>query len=439
MTLAACALYACGQLPHDTHAIDITLLTVDHGLFDHSSTYATQISSFWEGHGIKCVALRADPEMIKAGFGTEDGARRARYFELKTAANEHKLDLILLGHHAQDQAETMLMRLQSSAGVGGMRGIPPRREFFARPWLDVHPQLIKNAHQVMQLPVFFDPTNKDLRYVRNALRHRVHPMMCEVFDSNWVTRAARAARHLREDEIALRSLIVQLLDGHVHLDLNQGRIQLEWTEGLTLTREVISAALRHFYYLALTHLTPTQTDRRRIREQIPLLDEIWRGHTNQQRSLPLGLVAWGSRGSLEIGAPALYSDLPGQVELVLNTPAQEVVVVWGTWQLTLTPSTSATAQGAYLGSAKMPFSLRLPPRGARYQPHKSPGSKRVKRLWSDRKVSRLERERLPVLIDADEQVLWAPYCLPAGWLYDKTQTLSNFNDPTWHLTWTSVE
>ena len=435
MTLAACTVHVCERLSREDREINVSIFTVDHGLFESSSIHADQLSTFWKNHGIQCRILKADPDMIRAGSGTEDGARRARYLELNTSAIHHEIDLMLLGHHAQDQAETMLMRLQSSAGVGGMRGIPPRRDIFARPWLEVHPRLIKSAHQLLDLPLFLDPTNEDLRFIRNAIRHRIHPLMCEIFDPDWVTRAARTARHLREDERALSSLITRLLDGYIHLDLTQGRIKLEWNEGLTLTREVSVAALRHFYHLALTYLTPPQSDRRRIREQVPLLDEVWRGDHNQQRSLPLGLVVWGSRGRLEIVAPLLCPDIPEEILFTLNSSAQKISVTWGAWQLTLTPSHSPSSQGAYLGQARMPFRLCLPPRGARYQPYKSPGSKRIKRLWSDRKIARSERDRLPILIDGDQHILWAPYCRPAAWLYEKPHPHSDSNTTTWFLTW----
>ena len=259
--------------------------------------------------------------------------------------------------------------------------------------------------------------------------------MNDVFGAEWVTRAARTAQHLRDDERALTSLITQLLEDHLHVDHTENRVRLEWAQGLNQTPEIISAALRHVYQVALRHCTSPQANRRRVREHIGLLEEVWRGAHNQQRSLPLGLIAWGSCGQLEIFSSISSFEDPQEISLSLRRPFQKISLEWGAWEVTLTPDLTMTSEGAYLSRAQMPLKLRLPPKGARYHPYKAPGSKRVKRLWSDRKVPLSERRYLPVLIDDSGQILWAPYCRPATWLYQQDQARSDLQAIPWCLTW----
>ena len=167
-----------------------------------------------------------------------------------------------------------------------------------------------------------------------------------------------------------------------------------------------------------------------------LLEEVWRGAHNQQRSLPLNLIAWGSRGYLEIFSSTSHLKEDQETSLILTLSLQQMSLQWGAWELTLIPDLTLSSEGAYLGRAQMPLRLSLPPKGARYHPYKAPGSKRVKRLWGDRKIPLSERRNLPVLIDHSDQIVWAPYCRPATWLYQKSHAHSDVHEVPWRVTWT---
>ena len=78
---------------------------------------------------------------------------------------------------------------------------------------------------------------------------------------------------------------------------------------------------------------------------------------------------------------------------------------------------------------RLALQLRLPLPGERFQPNAAPGSKRVTRLWSDRKVPIFERNRLPVLDNGKGKILWAPYCRP------HRDLIAQSNTQAWLLTW----
>ncbi len=164
---------------------EIMIFTVDHGIHEKSSQYASAIEAYWHTLDIKTIILKADPKMIAQGLGIEDGARRARYALLSKEAQVQGCHWVLLAHHAQDQAETILMRLNQSAGLAGLKGIPSKREIFLRPFLQINPIEIDDFINAYDIPYWEDPTNSDLHYQRNHVSFEVNHALEKVFHQGW--------------------------------------------------------------------------------------------------------------------------------------------------------------------------------------------------------------------------------------------------------------
>jgi hypothetical protein len=105
---------------------------------------------------------------------SEADARHARYLFLENAAPSDAL--ILTAHHADDQAETVLFRLARGTGLHGLRGIAPRRGRIVRPSSRSARDLEAYA-ATRRLSFRTDPTNLELRYARNRIRHHVLPAL----------------------------------------------------------------------------------------------------------------------------------------------------------------------------------------------------------------------------------------------------------------------
>ena len=133
-------LYRQGRLPCLPQ-----LLHVDHGLQAHSRHWAKHVADWAQAQQIPCHILRA-----QVTGHDEQAARQARYNAMRAHINQD--DVLLLGHHADDQAETVLMRLIQGAGVNGLSGMQPwrvqtqhgRRHALWRPWLTVRRATISN-------------------------------------------------------------------------------------------------------------------------------------------------------------------------------------------------------------------------------------------------------------------------------------------------------
>jgi len=109
--------------------------------------------------------------------GREDAARAARYQAFRRYLGDQ--DLLLMAHHADDQAETVLFRLIRGTGVAGLAGIPAGRPLgrgaLYRPWLGVSRERLNQVARAAGLTWIEDPSNASLKFDRNYLRHAVLP------------------------------------------------------------------------------------------------------------------------------------------------------------------------------------------------------------------------------------------------------------------------
>lgn len=116
----------------------------------------------------------------KSGRNVEETARDLRYSFLRSLKSEKGYDLIATGHHLSDLVETVLLWLIRGAGFEGLLGFEPKEGDVVRPLYRVTRQEIENYAKAYKLQWIEDPTNRDLRFYRNRLRHEVIPILREL-------------------------------------------------------------------------------------------------------------------------------------------------------------------------------------------------------------------------------------------------------------------
>lgn len=109
------------------------------------------------------------------GKGVEETARAMRYGFLTQAAQDLGADKLATAHHADDNAETVLLHLVRGAGLDGLTGIPPVRGILIRPLLAIPQSDIAAYLEQEGIPHVEDSSNFDLTYARNRLRQEVVP------------------------------------------------------------------------------------------------------------------------------------------------------------------------------------------------------------------------------------------------------------------------
>ena len=156
-------------------SLALTVAHLDHGLREGSPEDARFVESLATGYGIPTVSKAAGPadyEMHRS-LGAEGAARAVRHGFLAAAAEQAGADHIALGHTATDRAETILFRLARGTGPTGLSGIRPVRGRFIRPLIDIRREEVEAYARTHALAWREDPSNQDLRFSRNRIRHRV--------------------------------------------------------------------------------------------------------------------------------------------------------------------------------------------------------------------------------------------------------------------------
>jgi len=143
------------------------------------------------------------------GESPEAAARHARYDALAAMARQAAVPAVALGHHADDQVETLLLALSRGAGVPGLAAMPALavRDGLAvhRPLLRVPAADIRAWLVARNLPWIEDPSNTDLRYTRNRIRAELLPALGRAFPSFRET-FARSAAHAADAKHLLAEL-----------------------------------------------------------------------------------------------------------------------------------------------------------------------------------------------------------------------------------------
>lgn len=197
--------------------LQVRAVHIDHGLHPASGDWADFCAQLCARSGVACQVERVHVAGIPER-GYEAAAREARYARLRecVAAGE----VLLTGHHQDDQAETVLLQLLRGSGVAGLAAMPEVVPFgaglLARPLLSFPRGDLRAYLEANDITWIEDDSNRDLARARNAIRHRVLPQLT----AHWpaaIQTLARSARHAAQaqallDELASQDLLAAVGD-----------------------------------------------------------------------------------------------------------------------------------------------------------------------------------------------------------------------------------
>ena len=316
----------------------------------------------------------------KEGLSIEEAARRLRYDFLKETAEENGADAILTAHHADDNAETVLLSLIRGTGSAGLAGIPQVRGNICRPFLRITRLELADYAAAHGIPHVEDETNDDPdAAARNALRSSVLPVLRQL-NPRFAENMARTASILREESDALESMARGLLDQVKELP-----------EGVSvpclMLTEVPAAVAERAVLQLLVQVSGHRKDLTAA-HVLAVLDLARGDRTGLEVTLPYGLTARRKKYTLEITRrPVWPASLPISVGGAVTFGGTEVMVsdavVPGALPMGLPRGASMTVTPWRSGDW-----LRLP---------SSRGRRSFKRLCADRGLTPEERDRLPVL------------------------------------------
>lgn len=205
--------YACHLLHQDGQLSTLpTLLHVHHGMQSANDDWAKHVKAWADRHQFDCHILP-----LQLTQKTETTARTARYQAMASVMRDG--DVLLLAHHENDQAETLLMRLITGTGIHGLSGIKAWQHktiqgktiHLHRPWLSITRQDITDFAQAHALPYVDDPTNDTLDNARSFIRNDILPKLAQL-NPKASTNIARCATLLAQSCAIIDPVIHHALD-----------------------------------------------------------------------------------------------------------------------------------------------------------------------------------------------------------------------------------
>jgi tRNA(Ile)-lysidine synthase len=229
-------------------------LHIDHGIHSESAAWSAQVQAaatqFGAGFASERVSgLSSDMPSL------ENAARNARHSALKRLCEQYSIKTLLLAHHANDQAETVLLNLLRGTGLGGV-GMPQSRTVgsttWLRPWLHLPRKDIEAYAAQYGLSWIEDPSNTDQTLRRNAVRHTLWPVVQAVESRALpsLSRFADIALKAANTEHALAELCLQ-----PHIKENNG---LDWYAVCRHQTPSVQASLLRAWLAQLGCKLPTQ-------------------------------------------------------------------------------------------------------------------------------------------------------------------------------------
>jgi tRNA(Ile)-lysidine synthase len=218
--------------------------TVDHGLRPEAAAEARYMAGIAAVLGVPHAILTVDWPGGKPETGLQEAARDARYDALFRWCEEQALDALLTAHHADDQAETLLMRLGRGAGLPGLAGIRPVQ---ALPNLRiVRPLLGWRRDELLRICVdagidpILDPSNSDPRHERTRIRR-----LLAGGDALDPRKVALSADHLFDVEEAMAWIAAEAIRGRARIEPDQATFD---ADGLPreIKRRALAFILAHF-------------------------------------------------------------------------------------------------------------------------------------------------------------------------------------------------
>jgi tRNA(Ile)-lysidine synthase len=176
---------------------------VDHGVRAGSTREADVVADAAARLGARFDARRVT---VTEGGNLEARAREARYDALERARADHDATAVLVGHTADDQAETVLLNLLRGSGTSGLAGMPVRRGHIVRPLLGARRADLRDLCAERGLDPVRDPSNEDAAFRRNRIRHEVMPLLEQVAGRDLTPVLVRQADVLRAESDFLDNL-----------------------------------------------------------------------------------------------------------------------------------------------------------------------------------------------------------------------------------------
>ncbi|MBB3114129.1 tRNA(Ile)-lysidine synthase [Paenibacillus phyllosphaerae] len=393
---------------------------VDHGFRGEESAQEAEAVRIWANAlGIACETIYIDmPAYIEeTGMNAQAAARQRRYEFLHQVAAQYGASRIALAHHADDQAETVLMRILRGTSTSGLAGIPMARSEknvqLIRPLLRINKTDILNYCTMRGLSFSEDSSNNKRDYSRNRIRLDVLPALT-AFNPQLSESLVRLSVIAAAEDDWMEEEARKAYSRHVQSDPDGCRIDRKALLGLqvALQRRLIKLILSHMGLEKETTITfdLIETSRRAAEDGAA---STWRMDAGgglriarEYDSMRFNRIS-ASDGSVHGTGTYLYELEEGTRRMELSEAGACLTFTWEEGCNYVKP---AGRNEAAFDADQLTYPLvirsRIP--GDRMQVLGLNGTKKVQDMFVDERVPPSRREVMPLLVDATGTILWIP-------------------------------
>ncbi|MFA5182993.1 MAG: tRNA lysidine(34) synthetase TilS [Syntrophales bacterium] len=411
--------------------ISLVVAHLNHGIRPEADEEERFVQGLCLSMELPMESARADIIEISRtqGKSIEDMAREVRYLFLDQVAGRVNADRIALGHHLHDQAETVIMNLLRGSGPEGLKGMQPMRDRrYIRPLLYTSGIEIREFLAREGLSFALDHSNEDLKYLRNRIRHELLPLLERKYKTGIERILARTAEITgREDDFMEEQVRLVLSDWKISDAMDNVCLDIAKLLALheALRRRIIKTLLERF----------SPDGKGVFHSHIrAVLDLALLGKPSGRLQLPFAVEAKRDYGRLmlrrrEKGGQGGDYCYPVAVPGRMHVPEARMILEFSVIDagcaevMELMREKGDAKRECAAGRQDMgqicldyelltlPLTIRNIRSGDRIRPLGMEGTKKVKAIFIDKKVSRDDRHRIPLLA-SDDGILWiAGTCL----------------------------
>jgi tRNA(Ile)-lysidine synthase len=355
------------------------------------------------GYEIPFESRRVDVKAVAAAgsLNLEDAGRRARISFFDELLVTRQAAAVVLAHHADDQAETLLMRLLRGSGMSGLAGMPWRNgRGYIRPMLDISRVDIEAYLAERHLNWREDTSNLDITFLRNRIRHELLPLL-ERYNPAVRNALATTAGILSEEDALLDAMTKRVAEQICSFS------EIDATCNITFLKSHPLALQRRLIRLMLSRLAGNlEYITHRHLENI--LKMVTAARPNLRTNLPQGLVAIKEYNTLVI--KALDETELETAEITIPGPGSYKLPGGARVRIEISPppvNPAGNPATVFFDSDQMPFPwhVRTFRPGDRIQPLGMSGRKKVKDIFINEKIP-LARRALTPLVFCGGELIW---------------------------------
>lgn len=360
--------------------------------------------------GVPFVGEAADVPAYKREkqLGTQVAARELRYRFFAEQMEKQHADYLALGHHGDDQVETMLMQLVRTASSSSFSGMPVKRKFASgqiiRPFLCITKSDINAYCRERGISPRLDPSNEETDYTRNYFRKHLLPILKSKNGKLHQT-VQQLSESLSTDDEFLQNEAAELVNEAAKLDSKTKNAVLE----IDLFKSRALALQRRAYHLILNYLYDKLPENLSYVHEEDFFALLEADKGNVRIDFPHNLKLERSYQEIRFYFQNESAHHPA-FEKELNVPGQTSLengsVITAVYTESLPREEDEYTYICPAGEVAVPLHIRTRRAGDRISWKGLNGSKKIKDIFIDAKIPRTERDGWPMVTDSNGEILW---------------------------------